>query len=585
MRVRRTRALLAGLLATALLSSVAVALISTKFTPVHLVKDADLILQGTLAPAGGAEWSLEGATALKGKPEGAQLFSAAAFSNEQREELLALLKARPPAVLFACRVAKNESKGFVHAAGRWLSAKSAGAGRWDLLAFDPALDATFSGGTDMLAKMSRYILEEPRATVPVSAGMTFDDWAPVTKSAAPVTGLAAVHTGGKTCLFVASPGGDRLFAPAGRTPAQPFEELTARVGLDTRSKQFAWLDMDGDGLSDLVSFDGAVVLLRLFKNGELEPAGTARTFKLDGNCLGLAAAGMSPRGTARVLVSTEAAPRLLEWSVAGWAHSELPDLRGAPRGKAAACIVADLNGDGWVDVLQPGEHSGVFWAGTADGFAAPALSAVRCPGVESCFALGDFDGDGSLDIFAGGPTGNELWANDGHAGFRAVLAHSGSLSYRRTSRWVPPTPDSCTISTGDSAASANRGKCGSNRSSRRPRCRRGACGRWPLRTSTTMIPRTWPSRSPAARSTATSTGWWTCPSAASGWPRGSRDRSRSAPGKARSFPSAPGRGWPSALISPSWPACADEASLCSDTRCRATRPAPRKPSLAWKLPP
>jgi len=436
MRVRRTRALLAGLLATALLSSVAVALISPKFTPVHLVKDADVILHGTLAPAGETEWSLEGAAALKGKLEGAQLFSAAAFRKEQHEELLALLKARPPAVLFACRAAKNESKGFVHAAGRWLAAKSAGAGKWDLLAFDPALDATFAGGTDMLAKMSRYILEEPGATVPVSAGMTFDDWAPVTKSTAPVAGLAAVQTGGKTCLFVASHGGDRLFAPAGGTPAQPFEELSARVGLDTRSKKFAWLDMDGDGLSDLVSFDGAVVSLRLFKNGRLEPAGTARTFKLDGNCLGLAAAGMSPRGTPRVLASTEAAPRLLEWSVTGWTDSELPRPQGAQLGKVATCIVADLNGDGWVDVLQPGEHLGVFWAGTADGFAAPVLSAVRCPGAESCFALCDADGDGSLDIFASGPAGNELWENDGHAGFRAVLAHSGSLSYKAEYRAV-----------------------------------------------------------------------------------------------------------------------------------------------------
>ena len=47
-------------------------------------------------------------------------------------------------------------------------------------------------------------------------------------------------------------------------------------------------------------------------------------------------------------------------------------------------------------------------------------------------ALGDFDGDGFLDVLVSGPKSIELWQDDGNAGFAPVLAGCGSLGYKAT---------------------------------------------------------------------------------------------------------------------------------------------------------
>ena len=44
--------------------------------------------------------------------------------------------------------------------------------------------------------------------------------------------------------------------------------------------------------------------------------------------------------------------------------------------------------------------------------------------------MGDFDQDGSLDIFLAGPVRNELWENDGHGESRAATSGAGTLGYK-----------------------------------------------------------------------------------------------------------------------------------------------------------
>ena len=97
----------------------------------------------------------------------------------------------------------------------------------------------------------------------------------------------------------------------------------------------------------------------------------------------------------------------------------------------SACIVADLDNDGFVDVLRPRAADGCLWKGSAKGFNAPATASVFCKG-GGRVAVGDFNEDGFLDVFTCGADAAELWENDGHAAFRPVSAAAGSLSYKMT---------------------------------------------------------------------------------------------------------------------------------------------------------
>jgi hypothetical protein len=399
------------------------------------VKQSALILHGPIAATPDAgEWSLSLAGVLKGQAQGPQRLRIAANQDEPRRQLREWLGMPGAyAVLFASEPAEQGAKAFVHLSGQWIAAESAGPAAWNLVSPATTLDSTYAGGTDMLVKVARYIIEDPDADVPVSVGMAWRDWLPVTRVAEGVSGIAVMEIQGKRMLFIGSPGGDRLYAlaatPDGR---ERMEERTSLVRLDTRSQSFLWLDMDADGASDLVSWDGAALSVRLMKKGQLQPAGATHALTLEAGCLGLSAAGLSPALRPRLLVSTPGVPRLVEWSAAeGWRSGDLPrPSSDASGGAASPCVVADLDSDGFADVLQPRERSGLLWRGTSDGFARPVASAVVSRGGRGCVALGDFDADGSLDVFVGSPNGNELWENDGRGLFRAVLANAGSLSYK-----------------------------------------------------------------------------------------------------------------------------------------------------------
>ena len=131
-----------------------------------------------------------------------------------------------------------------------------------------------------------------------------------------------------------------------------------------------------------------------------------------------------------MLVSRNGAPLLLTADGAkGWTKTELPggdeDL-----GRPSACVVADLDNDGFVDVLQPAERGSLLWKGKAGGFEKPRRVAVATGGGTALAAVGDFDQDGLLDIFLAGQEKNTLWENDGKGNFREVLRFSGSPGYK-----------------------------------------------------------------------------------------------------------------------------------------------------------
>jgi hypothetical protein len=426
-------------LGAALLGGTALGIISPRFTPVHLTQQSKTILVGALeAGAGADEWRLAGVEALKGRAPKEPVLRLASFKKEQLEEARRLLaqNSKAPVVFFGEALDKKDSPGCLHVGGQWLRLTCAAESRWDLQEFDPKLSATYAGGTDMLARMVRYILADPNASVPVAVGTSWASAALVGKMPGEVAGLAAVElkAGGPLGLFVASPAGDRLFrTKTDQKDRTAWEDVSAAVKLDSRSRRFAWVDLDRDGCPDLVSWDGKTLGVRLVRsNGTLAPPDPAASLRLD-DCLDLAGLAASADGALGILASTGGRPLFLTWAAGkGWRQTELPAAgeAQAPAGEPSACIVADLDNDGFPDVLQPREGGGRLWRGQAGGFATPVKSPVAGLGKSACFALGDFDTDGFLDIFMGGPRHNLLWENDGKAGFREVSNWAGSLSYK-----------------------------------------------------------------------------------------------------------------------------------------------------------
>jgi hypothetical protein len=122
-----------------------------------------------------------------------------------------------------------------------------------------------------------------------------------------------------------------------------------------------------------------------------------------------------------------------------WQKTNVPSPAGPTEAgeSVSACIVADMDNDGLWDILQPRAEYGLLWKGTMQGLAVPTRVPISDPNGKSAFALGDFDQDGFLDVFACAPERTELWENDGKGGFRPVSRWAGSLS--------PKTPAGASI--------------------------------------------------------------------------------------------------------------------------------------------
>ncbi len=407
-------------------------IINPNFTPKHLVEQADVIFAGTLAPGeGAAEWKLSVARQIKGKSAAVQVISLAQCHKDHAKDIEEALRANRtgPVVLYSGTL-NEEKRAYAHVNGLWLDVKAGKKDRWHVLGYAAHMSGTYAGGTDMLIRMSTYIAEDPDSDVPVTAGVRWMENTKLGKVAGKIGGLAAVEIAqGKKSLrhlFVASSAGDRLYRA--KKDAESFEDVTAAAKVDTKSRRFVWMDLDGDGQADLLTWDGTALSARLVKGGKFTPCPPLAR-KLDAGCLALAAC--STDGRAGVLVSTHASPLLLVAETAKkWKKIDMPGGMEEHFGQASPCVVADLDGDGYVDVLQPAESAAVLWKGKPGGFAKPVRSPVASGSGAALVAVGDYDENGSLDIFLVGPERNSLWENDGKANFKEVFRYSGSMSYK-----------------------------------------------------------------------------------------------------------------------------------------------------------
>lgn len=430
---RRALTAAIGLGSLSLACTMLLALIDPRFTPMDLVNQSRTILVvRPKAAANRDEWTLEVTKVLKGKAGASAVLGLVGCDKTDAENVRRLLTQNAGAAvpIFA---SNQDERVYADVDGTWLTLKAGGDGRYDVQSLAPRLSGMFAGGSDMLIRMAHYLLADPQARVPVSVGVSWLGVRPeLGKVGGEIAGMQPLKLGNdaQMSLFIGSPAGDRLFRAVKDDEA--FQEITAKAGLKTRSHRFLWTDLDDDGKAELVTWDGATLAFWAVRADEtLTPAAGFAAYDLP-QCLGLAACRLWTDARPAILVSTETVPFLLCRDNTGdWVRRALPvDGIDATEPAMMPGVVADLDNDGFWDVLQPGPKQGRLWKGTAQGPAKPVASAVVSPEASRPFTLGDFNQDGYLDIFIGGLEENYLWENDGKGGFVNVTRASGSLSYR-----------------------------------------------------------------------------------------------------------------------------------------------------------
>ncbi|MDD4891850.1 MAG: VCBS repeat-containing protein [Phycisphaerae bacterium] len=375
--------------------------------------------------------------------------------------------------------------GYMHHEGRWISLYRTKSGGLEMENIEDYMEGVWAGDTDQLLRMVKYVLTDRNPVIPRTPDVGWDRTAEVAKGKGLTKAelLMPVDLDGAMAatLFVGLPDGDRLYRYDAK--AEKMGDVTARYKLASMSKLAAWADIDGDRRLDLISWDGRK--LTVFAQ-QADATFRAQPVKLADadtwRVLGLATLGVAGQAGAGILVSTAKGPILLtggegdKWTATPLARGTgiLPVSEGGtnpdmgrmpiPRSRPddelkepAACVVADLDGDGLPDVLEPFANGSLLHRGRppslpaggreqgrGDMFAPPVRCVVAAgpergtvfPGQVGAYdasrgkmLVGDFDSDGLLDIFAMGADRNRLWQNLGDGKFAEKIGRSGAIAY------------------------------------------------------------------------------------------------------------------------------------------------------------
>ncbi len=430
--------------AALLCAATANTMINPNFTPIDLVKQAELIVSVDLKQgASRDEYSATIREVLKGKTE-LKALRLDLSKGKNADALRELALAARPALFFVGEFAEEKGgqggeapqrRGFLHASGRWAEFSGGQAGLWGLNGIDDKSQGVWAGGTDMLRRCVDYILQDDNPEVPVKDGVA---WSNNPQKIATLSGkIRAVRPidlggDGKLLLFVAP---TRAIAcwPATPRPGNSRNVTLARR-LEAKSQAFAWGDFAGHGRLDLISFDGQTFALHAQQaDGTFQARPLELPGELAGGCIGLAALDCGTKGRSGLLVSSNSWPVLVSFDTAGKpsaAPLAAPGIDLKKLGQAGPCLVADFAGNGVADVLAPLAAGSVLFRGLAPGKFAPGIAcAVQFGAGPSAACVADFDGDGRLDVLCAGSDGVGLWQNEGGGKFSETLRLSGEIEY------------------------------------------------------------------------------------------------------------------------------------------------------------
>jgi len=460
----RDRVLIAGLLVAGLggvAGRSASAAIDPKFTPVQVVKQASLVLELEFTTLKGPKGEVVVKRVMKGKLDARTItlvFSTCAVQNHV-ELLQNAVNARPrtQAAFFVGKFHKDEDaeapgapapgeapppekkdqgpeqKGYLFANGTWSVFYQGKDGSWGMDGTDTTMLATWQGGTDMLLRAVDYTLSDPDAYLPAKEGVYWAEAKQFGKVDGKVHAAMPVDLAGdgKWALFVASDRGDRLFEYDAK--ADTLKDTTEAYKLTTKSRAAAWADFNGDGRLDLISCAGDEIKVYYQEaDGTFPPASKPEISQFPGERLYFSVLDSEVPHHPGVIISTTEFRALYIPATSGnmtVLSSKLP--AGEPLGEAAPCVVADLDGDHVPDVLQVFSKGSLLYRGKAPGqFAPPERCAIAAgEGAPGVF-LGDFDGDGLLDVFTVSGEAGRVWQNDGNRDFTETLALCGEAGQK-----------------------------------------------------------------------------------------------------------------------------------------------------------